>query len=84
MQVSEFQTEHKSWLSVHHLVSDAGDETWSGDTGRIREQILRKYFGDKKLVWVGICGPPGFNREAVNIVKNKFSMEESNLHVFQG
>jgi len=83
-RVSEFQTEHKSWLSVHHVVSDAGDEPWSGDTGRIREQILRKYFGDKKLVWVGICGPPGFNREAVNIVKNKFSMEESNLHVFQG
>jgi len=83
-RVSEFQTQHKSWLSVYHVVSDTDDETWDGDTGRIREQILRKYFGEKKLIWVGVCGPPGFNREAVNIVKNKFNMEESNLHVFQG
>ena len=70
-------------MSVTNVVSSA-DKTWSGETGRINKDLLSKLITTSDSMWFGICGPPGFNREAVKIVQEKFSINNKNIHVFEG
>ena len=81
-QLAVFQYKNSDWVSVTHVVTSPS-EGWDGETGRISEDILRKYIGDNKT-WVGLCGPPGFNREAVRLLKLVRQLETEHIHVFEG
>ena len=81
-QLAVFQYKNSDWVSVTHVVTSP-EEGWDGETGRISGDILKKYLGDNKS-WVGLCGPPGFNREAVRLLKDVKSVETENIHVFEG
>ena len=80
-QLAVFRYKNSDWMSVTHVVTSPS-EGWDGETGRISEEILRKYV-DKKT-WVGLCGPPGFNREAVRLLKDVRQLETEHIHVFEG
>ena len=82
-QVNSFQEKNSDWLSVMHVVSDT-DDYWAGDTGRISVELLNKYINDNEDTWVAVCGPPGFNREAVRLLKSKPILGDDKIHVFEG
>ena len=82
-QIAVFRYKNSDWMSVTHVVTSPS-EGWDGETGRISEEILRKYVVGDKKTWVGLCGPPGFNREAVRLLKDVRQLETEHIHVFEG
>ncbi|XP_059608647.1 cytochrome b5 reductase 4 isoform X2 [Phlebotomus argentipes] len=72
-------------LSVRHVLSDA-DASWSGDRGRISEDIamdLVSRTSPNSITFCCVCGPPGFNDAAAALLANA-GFPAADLHVFQG
>ena len=82
-QLAVFRYKNSDWMSVTHVVTSPS-EGWDGETGRISEEILRKYVDGDNKTWVGLCGPPGFNREAVRLLRDVSQLETEHIHVFEG
>ena len=80
-QLAVFKYKNSDWVTVTHVVT-APSEGWDGETGRISEDIVKKYIDNK--TWVGLCGPPGFNREAVRLLRDVSKLETEHIHVFEG
>merc|ERR1719422_2123288 len=84
-EVQQFQAEN-SWLSLVRVLSQPGAD-WTGETGRVRPELLMK---EVSLVeglvsrWAAVCGPPGFNREAVRILREHLAFVQEEIHVFEG
>ena len=85
-QIQKYQSANSSWMKVTHVVS-SDEFGWEDEIGKISEALLRKYIEDKtevKTRWAAVCGPPGFNREAVRLLKDCFSFVDKTVHVFEG
>ena len=82
-EVDQFQAENAGWLRVRRVLSEAGPG-WTGQTGRVRPDLLGGERGQGGAVWAAVCGPPGFNRETVRIVRDHLSFIEEEIHVFEG
>ena len=84
-EVQEFQAEN-SWLSLVRVLSQPGAD-WTGERGRVRPELLMK---EVSLVeglvsrWAAVCGPPGFNRETVRILREHLAFVQEEIHVFEG
>ena len=81
-EISQFQAENSDWMRV---VSEAGPD-WDGQTGRVRPDLLevREATTGTGPRWAAVCGPPGFNRETVRILREHRSFTEEEIYVFEG
>ena len=62
-ELADYQACHP-WLSVVHVLSEEGEE-WEGSRGRVRKELLEKYFGNEEDgKFAAVCGPNGFTTEA--------------------
>lgn len=78
-------TQSESRLRVVHHLSDA-DASWDGERGRItRDQIvaLTDPHSRDHVTFIGVCGPPAFNRLIVELLK-AVDFPAAGQHVFQG
>ena len=53
-----------SRFSCVHVLSEAYDEDWSGETGRISTDLINLHFPHLSQAKILICGPKGFNSAA--------------------
>ena len=85
LQLATFQSNNRDWASVTHVVtSPAPAEDWAGDTGRVTEALLRRHGEATGRRWWGVCGPPGFNREAARLLRENLGVSAADMHVFEG
>ena len=85
-QIQKYQSAYNSWMKVTHVVS-SDEFGWEDEIGKISETLLRKYIDDKtdgKNRWAAVCGPPGFNREALRLLRDCFGFVDKSIHVFEG
>ena len=82
-EISQFQAENSDWLRVVRVVSEAGPG-WDGQTGRVRPDLLEVREANTGPRWAAVCGPPGFNRETVRILREHRSFTEEEIYVFEG
>ena len=82
-EISQFQADNSDWLRVVRVVSEAGPG-WGGQTGRVRPDLLEGREATTGPRWAAVCGPPGFNRETVRILRDHLSFTEEEIHVFEG
>ena len=82
-EISQFQAENSDWLVVERVLSEAGPG-WVGQTGRVRPDLLEDRQATAGQRWAAVCGPPGFNREAVRILREHLGFKEEEIHVFDG
>ena len=83
-EITQFQSENSDWLSLVRVLSEAGPG-WPGQTGRVRPDLLeagQDTVGKER--WAAVCGPPGFNRETVRILREHHGFIEEEIHVFDG
>lgn len=77
--------EKETRLHVKYILSDAED-SWDGDRGRItRDQIVAITDPHSKdhATFIGVCGPPAFNRQIVEFLK-AVGFPTASQHIFQG
>lgn len=80
-EISESETR----FQIKYILSD-GDADWEGDRGRItRDQIVALTDAQSKdhATFIGVCGPPAFNRQIVEFLK-AVGFPAASQHVFQG
>ena len=82
-ELSVFQAENAGWLRMERVVSEGGPG-WAGKTGRVRPDLLEGGRGRGGTSWAAVCGPPGFNRESVRILREHLGLREEQIHVFEG
>jgi len=64
------------WLDVATAVSSAGQ--------RLSHALLSAHLPPGPARLAAVCGPPGFNREAVRILREEMAFCEDDIHVFDG
>ncbi|GAB0099579.1 Cytochrome b5 reductase 4 [Sergentomyia squamirostris] len=72
-------------LEVKHVLSEAND-TWTGERGRISEEIATDLASRATLSSISfccICGPPPFNDATLTLL-TAAGFPDTDLHVFQG
>ena len=87
-ELRDFQAQHSQWFSLLQLLTQPAQH-WQGGRGRITASILREHLQPPAGAragsrWVAVCGPPGFNRETVRILKEDFAIIDEELYVFEG
>ena len=82
-EISQFLAENSDWLEVVRVLSEAGPG-WDGQSGRVRPDLLEVREASIGPRWAAVCGPPGFNRETVRILREHRGFTEEEIHVFDG
>lgn len=72
----------ESRVQIKYILSDA-DISWEGERGRVtRDQIVALQSKDH-VTYIGVCGPPAFNRSVVEFLK-AVGFPATSQHIFQG
>jgi len=65
-----------------HILSEP-TELWKGRKGRINQKMVQEAVEDKSKFRVYVCGPEGFNEEAVRLLADA-GVDKRLIHVYQG
>lgn len=74
-----FQEDFKTWSGAqkrfHYIptITQDFDDNWDNETGRIREDLLRKHIPDAPNVYL-LCGAPQFVTDVEKILKDTLSV----------
>ena len=82
-EIGQFEVKNSDWLTVVRVLSEAG-ASWSGERGRVRPDLLTKHLRPGGSRWAAVCGPPGFNRETVRLLREHLGFSEEEIHLFEG
>lgn len=72
-------------FQLQNILSDA-DDSWEGGRGRVSRDLITAVanpFTKEHATFIGVCGPPTFNRQVVEFFK-EVDFPANSLHIFQG
>lgn len=67
-------------FSITHILSEP-NESWNGETGRIRKELITDIIKNKLISFTLYCGNAGFNEQS-RVLLSEFSNME--IHGFEG
>ncbi|KAK4308467.1 hypothetical protein Pmani_019835 [Petrolisthes manimaculis] len=83
-ELSTLMEQHSSLLTVIHVLSQPA-EGWSGETGRVREELLEKYVprpSSQQPLYLCVCGPTPFTKLTHSLLLEAGHSEVA-CHAFQ-
>lgn len=72
-------------LQIKYILSDA-EKSWDGGRGRVTRDLIAALAdpcAKDNVNFMGVCGPPAFNRQIVEFIKN-VGFPATSQHIFQG
>lgn len=72
-------------FQMQYILSEA-NEDWDGERGRVSRDLITTLTDPcsrDTVTFIGVCGPPTFNRQIVELLKD-VGFPAVNQHIFQG